>query len=37
MSRWFKGLGVDEPGLVRAYRGVNALAEPFRSESEAHE
>jgi sulfhydrogenase subunit delta len=37
LSGWFKSLGVDEPGLVRAYRGVNALAEPFRSESEAHE
>jgi coenzyme F420-reducing hydrogenase gamma subunit len=37
LSGWLKGLGVDEPALVRAYRGVNALAEPFRSESEAHE
>jgi coenzyme F420-reducing hydrogenase gamma subunit len=37
LSDWLKGLGVDEPALVRAYRGVNALAEPFRSESEAHE
>jgi coenzyme F420-reducing hydrogenase gamma subunit len=37
LSAWLEGLGVDEPALVRAYRSVNALAEPFRSESEAHE
>ncbi len=30
-------LGVNEDGLVRAFRGFNAYAEPFRKESEAHE
>ncbi len=34
--RW-EQLGVREDGLVRAYRGFNAYAEPFRRESEAHE
>jgi coenzyme F420-reducing hydrogenase gamma subunit len=37
LSGWFKRLGVSEPALVRAYRGVNAFAEPFRRESEAHD
>ena len=30
-------LGVPEEQLVRSFRGFNAWAEPFRSESEAHE
>jgi coenzyme F420-reducing hydrogenase gamma subunit len=30
-------LGAKEAGLVRAFRGFNAYAEPFRKESEAHE
>lgn len=34
---WSKGLGVSEADLVRAWRGFNAYAEPFRKESEAHE
>jgi coenzyme F420-reducing hydrogenase gamma subunit len=37
LSNWLEGLGVTEPELVRAYRGVNAFAEPFRRESEAHD
>jgi coenzyme F420-reducing hydrogenase gamma subunit len=37
LSRWWKRLGVPEDQLVRAFRGVNAWSEPFRSESEAHE
>jgi coenzyme F420-reducing hydrogenase gamma subunit len=37
LAGWWKHLGVDEPGLVRAFRGFNAYAEPFRQESEAHE
>jgi len=37
LSRWWKRLGVGEEQLVRAFRGFNAWAEPFRSESEAHE
>jgi len=34
---WLKGLGVNEQNLVRAWRGFNAYAEPFRKESEAHD
>jgi coenzyme F420-reducing hydrogenase gamma subunit len=34
---WLKGLGVSTADLVRAWRGFNAYAEPFRKESEAHE
>jgi len=34
---WSNGLGVSEADLVRAWRGFNAYAEPFRKESEAHE
>jgi sulfhydrogenase subunit delta len=37
LSLWWKGLGVSEPELVRAFRSYNAWAEPFRKESEAHE
>jgi hypothetical protein len=37
LSLWWKGLGVSEEQLVRAFRGFNAWSEPFRSESEAHE
>lgn len=35
-AQWEK-LGVDSGTLVRAFRGFNAFAEPFRKESEAHE
>lgn len=34
---WLKELGVSELNLVRAWRGFNAYAEPFRKESEAHD
>jgi coenzyme F420-reducing hydrogenase gamma subunit len=37
LSAWWKRLGVDPQDLVRAFRGFNAYAEPFRKESEAHE
>ncbi len=37
LSAWWTHLGVTEPGLVHAFRGFNAYAEPFRKESEAHE
>jgi sulfhydrogenase subunit delta len=37
LSVWWRGLGVSEQDLVRAYRGFNAYADPFRKESEAHE
>jgi hypothetical protein len=35
LSGWFGRLGVDDPGIVRAFRTFNANAEPFRRESEA--
>lgn len=37
LSAWWSRLGVGETDLVRAFRGFNAYAEPFRKESEAHE
>jgi len=37
LSSWWAKLRVDEADIVRAYRGFNAFAEPFRKESEAHE
>ncbi len=37
LSSQFQKLGIDDRGLVRAFRGFNAYAEPFRKESEAHE
>ncbi|MCI2429377.1 oxidoreductase [Candidatus Acetothermia bacterium] len=37
LSAWWRRLGVKDPDLVRAFRGFNAYAEPFRKESEAHE
>ncbi len=35
-NQWSK-LGVDEDGLVRAFRGFNSYADAFRKESENHE
>ena len=38
LSRWCAAeLGLSGPDLVRAFRGFNAYAEPFRRESMAHE
>jgi coenzyme F420-reducing hydrogenase gamma subunit len=37
LSHWWTGLGVPETDLVRAFRGFNAYADPFRKESESHE
>ena len=38
LAKWFGGpLGVAEADIVRAFRGFNAWAAPFRKESEAHE
>jgi coenzyme F420-reducing hydrogenase gamma subunit len=37
LSQWWSGLGVPATDLVRAFRGFNAYADPFRKESEAHE
>jgi sulfhydrogenase subunit delta len=37
MAECFQNLGMWEPDIVRAFRGFNAYAEPFRKESEAHE
>jgi coenzyme F420-reducing hydrogenase gamma subunit len=37
LSGWWKRLEVSDDQLTRAFRGFNAFAEPFRSESEKHE
>ena len=37
LAEWIKTLNIGEDDLVRAFRGFNAYAEPFRKESEAHE
>jgi len=37
LSAWQRRLGVADQDLVRAFRGFNAYAEPFRRESERHE
>jgi coenzyme F420-reducing hydrogenase gamma subunit len=37
LSHALAGLGMDEKTLARAYRSVNAAAEPFRKESERHD
>ncbi len=37
LSRQWEQMGVSQEALVRAFRGFNAYAEPFRRESEAHE
>jgi coenzyme F420-reducing hydrogenase gamma subunit len=37
LSGWWKGMGVPDADLVRVYRTFHAAAEPFRSQSEAHE
>ena len=37
LADWFKQMEMGEHDLVRAFRGFNAYAEPFRKESEAHE
>lgn len=37
LSSWWTTLGVDAPGILRAFRTFNAYAEPFRKASEAHE
>jgi hypothetical protein len=35
-GRW-AALGVPEPAIGRAFRGINAYAEPFRIEGDRHE
>jgi sulfhydrogenase subunit delta len=35
LTGWMRGLGVDDPDLVRIYRTFNTAAPEFRSESEA--
>ncbi|MFO8085959.1 MAG: hypothetical protein R6U27_16750 [Desulfobacterales bacterium] len=37
LAMWWKTLEVGEDDLVRAFRGFNACADPFRKESESHE
>jgi coenzyme F420-reducing hydrogenase gamma subunit len=37
LAAWWKSLGVGDQGLVDAFRGFNAWAEPFREASDRHE
>jgi sulfhydrogenase subunit delta len=37
LSSWWRRLGMDDPGLVRAFRTFNANAEAFRKEGQAHD
>jgi coenzyme F420-reducing hydrogenase gamma subunit len=37
LSAWWLALGVDDRGLVDAYRSFNAWSEPFRGAGEEHE
>jgi coenzyme F420-reducing hydrogenase gamma subunit len=37
LARGWARLGVDDTRILRAFRGINAYAEAFRKESEAHE
>ena len=37
LSAWWQEIGVNKDDIVRAFRGFNAYAEPFRRESEANE
>jgi coenzyme F420-reducing hydrogenase gamma subunit len=37
LGDWWLKLGVKEDGVMRAFRGFNAYAEPFLKESERHE
>jgi len=37
LGEWWRHLDVEERDLVRAFRGFNAYADAFRTESEAHE
>ena len=37
LAAWFTQAGMSDRELVRAFRGFNAYAEPFRRESEMHE
>jgi hypothetical protein len=37
LAEWWRTLGVDDQGLVDAFRGFNAWAEPFREASDRYE
>ncbi|HQH73858.1 MAG TPA: oxidoreductase, partial [bacterium] len=37
LSEWFAQNGMKKEDVIRAFRGFNAYAEPFRRESEAYE
>ena len=37
LSHWWRGMGVETPDVVAAYRHVTAVSEAFRIESAAHE
>ncbi len=37
LSRWFKSMGLSNDDIIQNFRNFNAMAEPFRKESESHE
>jgi len=37
LAQWWAQLGVAEPDVVRAFRGINAAAEPFAREAARHD
>jgi coenzyme F420-reducing hydrogenase gamma subunit len=37
LAEWFEQLGMEAAEVMRAFRGFNAFAEPFRKQSEAYE
>jgi len=37
LAAWFEKQGADHGDIMRAFRGFNAFAEPFRKQSELHE
>jgi len=37
LASWWKQLGVEDAGLVDAFRGFNAWASAFREASDRHE
>lgn len=37
LSTWFESTGMSQTNVIRSFRGINAYADAFRKESEAHE
>jgi coenzyme F420-reducing hydrogenase gamma subunit len=37
LSTWFEHAGMSQTNVIRSFRGINAYADAFRKESEAHE